>query len=107
MEEVYIHAHALKHGVSESDIEHAWINFVRKRHRGSPHEEEIVVIGCDLQGRLIELVAKNTSNGTLIYHALRPPTLNVLSELGLSRRKHESHHRTRGRRKIRHFRSPD
>lgn len=57
MEDVFIVEHAFKHGVSPSDIEHAWRNFVRKQHRGVPHEGEVVMIGPDTKGRLMQIVA--------------------------------------------------
>ena len=49
MDEVFIAEHALKHGVSPQDIEHAWVNFVRKQYRGSLNDGEIVVIGIGYQ----------------------------------------------------------
>ncbi len=83
MDEVYIAEHALKHGVAPQDIEHAWANFVRKQYRGSPNEGEIVVIGIDTNGNLLQLVAAERLRGIVIFHAMRPPTQKVLKELGL------------------------
>lgn len=86
MDDIFIHKHALKHGVTADDIEHAWNNFVRKQYRGAPREGEIVAIGYDKSGRLIEMVGAVRPQGILIFHALEPPTKNVLVELRLSRR---------------------
>lgn len=83
MDDVIIAEHAFKHGVSKEDIEHAWEHFVRKQYRGAPHEGEVVAVGCDRSGRLVEIVAVTRSLATIIYHAMEPPTLNVLRELGL------------------------
>lgn len=86
MEEPIVAEHALKHGLSEEDIRYAWSNFVRKQYRGAPNEGEIVVVGYDRRGRFIEIVAAEREFGTIIYHAMQPPTTNVLAELGLVRR---------------------
>ena len=102
MNEVVIVPHALKHGVSESDISFAWDNFVRKQHRSAPNEGEIVVVGFDTCGRLVELVAVETARKTAIYHAMRPPTIKILSELGLQRRRNESFNFRRSRKGTRH-----
>lgn len=87
MDEVFINEHAFKHGVSQKDIEYAWENFYKKQYRGAPHEGEIVLIGPDTKGRPIQVVAAERLNGTVIYHAMRPPTRNVLMELGLKGRR--------------------
>lgn len=39
MREVFIHEHALKHGVSQEEILDAWNNFVAMRHREMPKED--------------------------------------------------------------------
>ena len=86
MERVFLADHAFKHGLSEIQIRHAWKNFLAKQHRSSPNEEEIVLVGCDAKGNLIQIVAIEKTCGILIYHAMTPPTRKVLSELGLYRR---------------------
>lgn len=87
MDDVIIAEHAFKHGISQEDIVYAWENFVRKQYRGAPHEGEVVVVGYDRAGRFIEIVAATRPFGTVIYHAMEPPTRNVLIELGLARRR--------------------
>ena len=86
MDEPILAEHALKHGFSEEGILQAWDNFVRKQYRGAPNEGEVVVVGADLQGRLIEIVAAERPFGTIVRHAMEPPTRNVLKELGMLRR---------------------
>ena len=86
MDSLIIHPHAFKHGVSESDIKHAWKCFARKQYRGSPNEGEIVLVGCDQKGCFIELEAAERSFGVIIFHAMRPPTRKVLIELKMVRR---------------------
>lgn len=87
MREIVIAEHALKHGVAPEDIEYVWNHFVRKQYRGAPSEGEVVVVGYDRFGRLVELVAAERALGTIVYHAMEPPTKRVLRELGLERRK--------------------
>lgn len=87
MIEVMVHPHALKHGATEADVRYAWENFIRRRHRRVPHEDQIVAIGVDSQGKLLQMVGVLGAQGVLIYHALTPPTASVMRELGLARRK--------------------
>jgi hypothetical protein len=82
---VFVHPHALKHGLSEDDILYAWDNFVRKQHRESPEEDKILVVGYNRSGQLFQMVGREARDSVLIYHAMTPPTTNVLIELGLSR----------------------
>jgi hypothetical protein len=77
--------HALKHGLSEDDILYAWDSFVRKQHRESPEEDKMLVVGYNRSGQFLQMVGRETHEGILIYHAMAPPTTNVLVELGLSR----------------------
>jgi len=72
MDDVYIAEHALRHGLSEEDIRFAWENFLRRQYRGAPHEGEVVVVGCDRRGRLIQMVGIHKPFGTLVYHAILP-----------------------------------
>ena len=87
MPEVIIAEHALKHGLSAKDIEHAWEHYVAKQYRGAPNEGEIVAIGPCHNGNLIQIVALERSFGIIIYHAMEPPTDKVIDELGIPRRK--------------------
>ncbi len=77
--------HALKHGLTESEILYAWENFLRKQHRQTPNEDVVVAVGVTQSGDLIQMVAIDKPWGTLIYHALKPPTMKVLIELGMVR----------------------
>ena len=87
IEEVFIHPHALKHGLSEDEILHAWSNFVRSQQRSTPHEDQCVRIGY---GRVtqdaIQMIGIMKPFGTLIVHAMTPPQASVLDELGIPRR---------------------
>ncbi len=81
--DVVVAEHALKHGLSPDDIEFAWVNYCARRYRGAPDEGEIVAVGYDRAGRMIEIVAAMRPFGTVIFHAMRPPTGKVLKELEL------------------------
>lgn len=85
MFEVVVHPHALKHGISESDILYAWENFIAKQRRTAPREEEIVAIGATSNGTLVQLVAKDLGCVHLVFHSMVPPSEKVLRELGLKR----------------------
>lgn len=87
MFEVMVHPHALKHGISESDILHAWENFIAKQRRTAPREDEIVAISATANGMMIQLVAKDLGDVLLIFHTMAPPSEKVMRELGLKRRR--------------------
>ncbi|MEG2982314.1 MAG: hypothetical protein RR794_01515, partial [Raoultibacter sp.] len=74
MTEPVIDGHAYKHGIEEGDIRYAWKNFIRKQYRGAPNEGQIIAVGCDRGGNLIQMVAVEKPFGILIYHAMKPPT---------------------------------
>ena len=84
--EIIVAEHALRHGLTESEIVYAWENFIRKQRRKSPNETQVAAIGYDRKGRLIQMVAVDIPSGVLIYHAMTPPTAKVLIELGFARR---------------------
>lgn len=86
MNDLVVEEHALKHGMSKEQILYAWENFIARQNRSSPNEGQIVVIGCDRMGRLLQIIAAEKPFGFLIYHAMTPPTRKILKELGLLRR---------------------
>lgn len=87
MVDIIVSEHAFKHGIAQEDIEYAWEHFYRKQYRGAPNEGEIVLVGPDRQGRPLQVVAAERTFGTIVYHAMRPPTQKVLMELGIERRR--------------------
>lgn len=86
MELVAIHPNALKHGLTEGDVRHAWHNAVewvrRDRDDGLI---DYVFIGPDTKGRLSELIARFsvTAGGYIIFHAFTPPAKKIMRELGI------------------------
>lgn len=87
MEEIYVHPHAFKHGLTEAEIRFAWVNYVRMRARMVSGDVEIVAVGVTRQGVVAEMVGVRVRNGVLVFHASAPPTANVLRELGMLKRR--------------------
>lgn len=84
MDEIIVHPHSLKHGLSEDEVVHAWNNFARRRPRG---EDYLVALGFDSKGREVELVAAVLADGSLLlFHAKVPATKKFKKELGYARR---------------------
>lgn len=86
MFEIFVHPHALKHGLKEDEILFAWANFIRKRHRDVPNNDQMIAIGVTQSGKHIQMVGIIKPFGLMIYHAMTPPTEKMLAELGLGRR---------------------
>jgi len=82
---VMVAEHALKHGLTESEIVYAWENYVRMQQRLAPDEEYIAAVGCTRSGDMVQMVAVVVEDGYLIIHAMAPPTTKVLRELGMAR----------------------
>lgn len=79
-----IHSYAFKHNISERDIRHTWRNgFAWGRRDRDDGNVDYLVVGQDTRGRLIEILARFTPKGYIVFHALTPPTKKVLRELGL------------------------
>lgn len=84
MPEVFIHPHALIHGLSEDEIRAAWDNFVRSQQRTSPDEDECVRVGYGREtATAIQMIGVTKPFGTLIIHAMTPPQKSILMELGM------------------------
>ena len=84
MGRLFVHPHALSHGLRKSDIKHAWRNFVVSQPRRVPHENQIVRIGFARSiSTPIQMIGAIRNDGVLIYHALTPPQKSVLDELGI------------------------
>ena len=77
--------HALKHGLTESEILYAWNNYVRMQQRPAPNEEYVAAIGCTQSGDMVQMVAVIVEDGYLVIHAMTPPTTKVLKEPGMAR----------------------
>lgn len=71
---------ALKHGIDEADIRHAWTNAIRLVEYEYDGEDRLLVIGPDQHGRMLELVAVPAGKPTQIIHAdrLRPKFFDYL-----------------------------
>ncbi|MFY0409785.1 hypothetical protein [Solicola sp. PLA-1-18] len=71
---------ARKHGVTDADILHAWRNALRLVEVEYDGEDRLLVIGPDLTGALLELVALPADEPNRIIHAdrMRPKFLGLL-----------------------------
>ena len=85
--ELLIMTRALKHGLTEGQIEHAWRNAVDFIRIDSDTNEgyDIKAIGFDASGRGIEISARAKSFGMIVYHANTPPSARALREFGIER----------------------
>jgi uncharacterized DUF497 family protein len=71
---------ARKHGISAESIVHAWENAIKLAEFEYDGEERLFVIGPDMSGNLLELVAVPAHEPTRIIHAdrLRPEFYDAL-----------------------------
>ena len=77
---IEVHPNALKHGLTEREVETAWENYAIGAVR-VPGEIE-VRIGVDPSGREVEMVGSLILGSCwLVYHAMRPPTKKVRREI--------------------------
>lgn len=69
-----------RHGVSDTDLLHAWENALRLIEYEYDGEDRLLVIGPDTSGRLLELVAVPATAPTRVIHAdnLRPKFYDYL-----------------------------
>ena len=87
MNEVFVHPHAMKHGLSEDEVLHAWSNFVKSQYRETPRNNQCVRIGYGRSTpNAIQMIGVCKPFGTLIVHAMTPPQTSVMKELGIPRR---------------------
>lgn len=77
--------HALKHGLSESEIKYAWEAIMASRLRGDDSDPpRWIALGWLPDGRLAQMVAVEDDQGRWrIFHAMTPPTKAFLKELGM------------------------
>ncbi len=71
---------ARKHGISVESIVHAWENAIKLAEFEYEGEERLFVIGPDMSGNLLELVAVPADEPIRIIHAdrLRPRFYDAL-----------------------------
>lgn len=85
MDELIIHPHALKHGLSVRQIVEAWQDPLGERRPGD--DTYWVAIGFDLKGNGIELIAAQAADGSyLIFHANSPISASIQRNWGWERR---------------------
>lgn len=73
--------------LTEKDVLSAWENMLAYLPRLGDDPDQYIAVGSDSNGRLIEMVARRTADGTwVIFHAMTPPSRKTLIELKLTRR---------------------
>lgn len=81
---VRVHRNALKHGLSEDDVAHAWETPIRCRQRHGTDDPLLYIsIGVLPDGRFVEMVGFMDTDGCwCVFHAFTPPTKKFKRELG-------------------------
>ena len=73
--------------ISEKDVRDAWAGCIKAVPRFDRNPNEYIAIGCDSNGRLLEMIAVITDRRDwLVFHAFTPPTHKALKELGMTGR---------------------
>ena len=85
MDQIFIHPHAMVHGLTENELRDAWESGGPRMPRSSPHEDEVVAIGWTRDGRAIQMVGVVKDFGVLIIHGMEPPTERIMKELGIKK----------------------
>lgn len=71
--------------ISPEDVAHAWTSRVASATRRSKVADEIVAVGFDANGRMLEMVAVEQANGSvLVFHCMTPPSAKTLRETNLT-----------------------
>ena len=89
-DEVYVHPRIseLHPEVTEQDVLDAWESCIKFVPRLDCDPIEYLAVGMDARGRLIEMIARQTSIGSyIVFHAFTPPTRKMLFELGMVKRR--------------------
>jgi len=72
--------------IEDADVFSAWRNAISVVRRETSEKDFLVVVGTDMNGRLLELVAAQQEGGQLlVFHAMTPPSEKTLREVGLRR----------------------
>lgn len=81
MDELIIHPHAYKHGLSKEEIESAWNNKIEALFR---RDGRYLALGVSDSGKIVEMIASMRSVGVyVLFHAIAPPTKNSQKELNI------------------------
>lgn len=78
---VRVYKTALKHGLSENEVRHAWaFAFTYKVREKANAPATYLAIGPLRSGELVELIALTDGYDWLVIHAMTPPTPGFLRE---------------------------
>ena len=68
--------------LSEDDVRHAWDNrFAEATRSDVAGYWQVIAIGADQKGRLVEMVASLQGGDWLVFHAFTPPTKKAMDEI--------------------------
>lgn len=71
--------------IAPEDVAHAWAGRIATATRRGRHAEEVVAVGFDANGRMLEMVAVEQADGSaLVFHCMTPPSAKTLRETGLT-----------------------
>ena len=74
--------------LTEQDVLDAWEACIKYAPRMDRENDEVIAVGMDSRGRLLEMIARRIENGSfVIFHAFTPPTKKALFELGFTKRR--------------------
>lgn len=70
--------------IAPADVAHAWGNRIATGIRSQGIAPQLVAVGFDASGRMLEMVGVEKQDGTvLIFHAMTPPSKKTLREVSL------------------------
>ena len=76
---------ALKHGLSEEDVSHAWRNaFATATRLCDDGRVDLLAVGMAPDGKVVELVASEYAFGVVVFHANTPVSQRMMAELNLA-----------------------
>lgn len=76
---VFVHEHARKHGLRDTEIIYAWMNYFESAQREATGSE--LRIGFTPSGKSVQMLGVRIEDGWLVFHAMSPVTKKVLREI--------------------------
>ena len=84
MGEVFVHprVHERHPDITDADVMVAWDNCIVCVTRLDVNPSDVLAIGSDGRGRVLEMIATRTGiDSWIVYHAFTPPTRRFLAEI--------------------------
>ena len=84
MQTILVHEHALKHGLTEDEVIHALRNaFAMGMRCNDDGSQDTLAVGSSQGGKIVEVVANETDDLVVIFHANSPVSRRMKVELNL------------------------